>query len=325
MRYKIEKILFKLFSNKQLNTFVLCLVLSSSLWISITFSKEYIYSEAFPISFIDSGNNVNFQSKDSVLTIEIRTNGFRYLTNHFKLTKQDKIIVDIDDLNIDLSRGSNKIPVSRLKPTITNAIGLDRNDVKISPEYIDLRWHKIYHKRVPVVNLASFGFKKHYDAYYPPEPMVKSVLIEGNLQDLQKTDTLYTKRVKFNNIDKNTTVFAPIDLSSLPSQVSCMSTLIPIRVSCEKYTENVISVPVNVVRYEDYKNIKILPREVKVRYRVAMRDYHKVFSKDFNAYVMCSNKNIENRSKLEVMLSDTPSFIHIVNTDPVSVNFILFK
>lgn len=315
----------KLLSNKQLNVFVLCLILSFALWVSITYSKEYVYNESFPISFVDSSNKVKFFTKDSVITLEIRTNGFTYIANRLYSSNKKKIIIDVNELNLDLSKGKVSISANRLKPLIIRELGYEVFNTKLNFENIVLNWKNVYSKRVPIVNKAKFRFVKPFNQYSKEELLTKYALIEGDKKDLAKIDTLYTKPITFENINKDVILYVPVEVSNLSNGLVCKTTTIPIKIDVEKYTENVISVPVSVVGYDNYRNIKLLPQEVKLRYRVAMKDYKNVYTKDFKAYVVCSEREIEKNSKLKIFLSSVPSYVNVVNIIPDRVDYILFK
>lgn len=318
-------IIKKLLSNKQLNVFVLCFILSFALWVSITYSKEYVYNESFPISFVDSSNKVKFFTKDSVITLEIRTNGFTYIANRLYSSNKKKIIIDVNELNLDLSKGKVSISANRLKPLIIRELGYEVFTTKLNFENIVLNWKNVYSKRVPIVNRAKFRFVKPFNQYSKEELLTKYALIEGDRKDLAKIDTLYTKPITFENINKDVVLYVPVEVSNLSNRLVCKTTTIPIKIDVEKYTENLISVPVSVVGYDNYRNIKLLPQEVKLRYRVAMKDYKKVYTKDFKAYVVCSEREIEKNSKLKIFLSSVPGYVDVVNIIPDRVDYILFK
>ncbi len=323
--YGFVFVLKKIFSNRQINGLILCFVLSFALWVSITYSKEYVYNESFPISYTDTFNKVTFFTKDSVISLEIRTNGFTYMANKLYSSNKKKIIIDVQELNLDLSKGQVKISSNRLKPLIIRELGYEVFTTKLNFENTILYWKNVYSKRVPIKNRAKFDFKKPYNLYAEPKILTKTILIEGDKKDLAQIDTLYTEEVVFQDIDRDVTLFVPVDMSQLSKSVSCKTTNIPIKIDVEKFTENVVNVPVSAIGHEDYRNIKLLPREVKLRYRVAMKDYKKVYLKDFKAYVVCSNREIENKSKLKVSLSNVPSYVHIADIVPDRVDYILYK
>ncbi|MBR1769244.1 MAG: hypothetical protein IJ748_02185 [Bacteroidales bacterium] len=325
IKFSLKRFFLKLFSDKQLNVFVLCLLISFALWVSITYSKEYVYSEVFPISFSDSSNKVNFFTKDSVITVEIRTNGFEYLANQMFASHRKKVIIDVENLNLNLSKGEGKIPVSRLKPMIMKELGYETTGAKISPETILLKWNKVYSKKVPVVNRAKFLFDKPFEAYLPEVMLSDYALVEGAKEDLEKVDMLYTQSITFKNINKSSVFFVPLDLTKLKEGLTCKTTSVPVRVTAEKFTESTVNLPVSIHKYEDFKNIKLLPKEVTLRYRVAMKDYRKVNTKDWSAYVICSKQTMDKGSKLRVYTANIPDYIRIVSTVPEKVDYILYE
>lgn len=325
MKNIFKRFLSLIRGNKQVNILVLCLFLSFALWFVITYSKEYQHNEVFPITFVDNSNKVAFSTKDSIITVELKVNGFEFLKNQVVSSHKKKIIVDLNELNLNLSKGYSNIPISRLQPIIMKSLGYEGLSAKLQPSSIHLNWKRVYSKKVPVVNKSIFSFKKPYAMYTPEELLISEVLIEGNTEDLNTIDTLYTQAITFKNIDKNGIFLAPLDLSNINANISCPMTFIPIRIRAEKYTENIVSIPINVVRYEDYKNIKIFPKEVKIRYRVAIKDYNKVNVKDFNAYVVSSNLAISEGNKLKVNLNNIPDFINIVSVIPEKVEYILYE
>ncbi|MCF0210482.1 MAG: hypothetical protein HUK18_04115 [Bacteroidales bacterium] len=325
MKKSLKRILSFIAKNKQGNILVLCLFLSFVLWFVITYSRVYEHNETFAITFVDNSNKVEFFTKDSVISVELKVNGFEFLANQVFSANKKKVVIELDDLNLNLSKGGEKIPIARLKPKIMKSLGYEGMEAKILPNSINLSWKKVYSKKVVVVSKCKFLFKKPYEAYFPAEVLMKQVLIEGNEADLQKIDTIYTQPITYKNIDKTTTFFVPLDLSNMPQNIYCQTTSVPVRVSAEKFTENVVAIPINVVRYEDYKNVKVLPKDVKLRYRVAIKDYNKVNIKDFNAYVICSNTAISNNSKLKVNINNIPDFVRVVSVVPEKVEYILYK
>ena len=310
--------------HRQISSFILCLCVSLFLWFFITYGKDYQHTISYTVKFVDSSNRVEYRTQDTVLTVGIRTNGFEFLARLNAKRKQN-IVIDIDKLDINLSKGKATVQTSRLKTQIMQSAGLRGMDISISPATVDLTWNKIYSKQVTVVNRGVFKFKKPYAQYAEPELLADKVTIEGPEDELRKTDTVYTCSTVFNNIDRNCIFLLPLDLSSLGSGVTCRLKNIPVKVLTEKYTENVISIPVKVVRYEDYRNIKVLPANVKVRYRIAIKDFNKINQKDITAYVLCSNQAMENHSKLKINLNNVPDYIDVVNIYPEKAEYILYK
>ncbi|MBO6117578.1 MAG: hypothetical protein J6P44_03445 [Bacteroidales bacterium] len=294
------------------------------LWLFITYGRDYQHSISYSVTFTDSNNRAEYHTSDSVITVGVKTNGFEYLVKG-RTRHKKHIVVDIDKLNINLSKGKVTIPTSRLKPQIMQILGIRGTDISLSPSNIELTWNKLYSKRIKIVNKCTFKFEKPYDAYYPADILIDEAIIEGNEKDIAKIQSVSTQQLVYNNINKTSVFLVPLDLSQLPDGVTCRLKNVPIKITAEKYTENVVSLPVKVVRYEDYRNIKVLPKEVKLRYRIAVKDYAKVNDKNFNAFVLCSDQAMSKSKKLKVNITNVPEYVRITDIYPQKVEYILFK
>ena len=324
----MKKFFSKIFSffikHRQVTTFIICLCVSLFLWLFITYGREYQHSVVYTINFIDNTNKVEYHTQDSIITIGITTNGFAFLARNLNNDKKH-ITINVEKLNINLSKGKATIPSSRFKDQITKILDIRGQDISITPANINLTWRKLYSKKVNIVNTCSFKFKKTYNNYFPPELLIKQAVIEGNANDISKINQINTKPIVFENIFGSGVFLAPLDLATLPKGVNCHLKSVPIKLTTERYTENTIELPVKVIRYEDYRNIKVLPKKVKVRYSFAIKDYKKVNQREFNAFVICSDEAMQKRSKLKVTIGNVPDYVRIVNVYPEKVEYILFK
>ncbi len=324
MKNILSKI-FEFFSkHRQINAFIVCLCASFCLWLFITYGKEYEHSVSYPVSFMDKDNKVEYFTQDSIITLTIKTNGFNFLAKNTFNSKKH-LTIDVDKLNIDLSKGKVSIASSRIRSQIINHLGFRGMDVSISPTTIDLTWNKMYSKKVKIVSKCRFYFEKPFEAYLAPQLLVDEVIIEGSKNDISSIDTIFTEQINYKAINHSGVFLAPLDTKNLPKGITCRMKSVPIAINCEKFTENVVSLDVKPVRFEDYKSIEFIPKQVKLRYRVAIKDYKKVNSKDINAYVLCSEENLKEDSKLKVFLSNIPKYIQVVNIYPEKVEYILFK
>lgn len=289
----------------------------------MTYGRDYQNTTTYTLKFTDNNHNVEYFSSDSVITVGVKTNGFEYLAKALSREKKN-IVIDVDQLNINLSKGKAAIPSSLLKSQIIHSLGYRGKDITLSPATINLSWNKLYSKKVKVINNSVFKFRQPYNIYSEPEMMISDVVIEGSKNEIAKIDSLQTKPIVYNNIDRSGIFLVPLDLN-LPSGVMCRIKSIPIKIHCEKYTEDIASVNVKVLLNDDYRNIKVLPKQVKVRYRIAIKDYEKVQNKDFNAFVLCSDEVLERSDKLKVNLTNIPDYVKIVSIYPKKVEYILFK
>lgn len=309
--------------HRQINSLIICLCISFFLWLFVTYGRDYQHSISYTLKFTDNEHKVEYFTQDSVITVGVKTNGFEFLAKSSARNKKN-IVIDVDKLNINLSKGNAAVPSSQLKTQIMQNLGYRGVDITVSPATINLSWNKLYSKRVKVINTCEFKFERPYGNYSEPELMTQDVVIEGAKSEISKVNSIKTKPIVYNNINKSGIFLVPLDLD-LPSGVTCRMKSVPIRIYAEKYTENVAMLPVKVLRYEDYRNIKVLPKQVKVRYRVAVKDFAKVNEKEFNAFVLCSDDAMAKSDKLKVNLSNIPDYVKVVSIYPQKVEYILFK
>ena len=293
------------------------------LWIFITYGRDYQHTETFTLKFVENERKVDYFTQDSIITVGLRTNGFEYLFRN-AIKSPRSIMIDVDKLNIPLSKGKFSLPSSVLKTQILKNLGYRGVDVSLSPSVINLSWNRVYSKKVKILNKCDFKCEKPYGIYSEPELMITDVVIEGAKSQIDKINFISTKPITYKNINRDGIFIVPLDLD-LPNGITCRLTNVPIKINTEKYTENVIMLPVNVIRNEDYRNIKVLPKQIKVRYRVAIKDFVKVNDKEFNAFVLCSDEAMTKNHKLKVNLSNVPDYVRIVNVFPQRVEYILFK
>jgi len=323
MKKRFGQIITVFKRHRQINNFIICLCISLFLWIFITYGGNYQHNITCTINFIDSEHKVEYFTPDSVITIGVKANGFEYLFKRSNFDRQT-IDIDVDKLNINLSKGKAKIMSSILKNQILEKLDYRGIDISITPPTIDLRWNNVYSKKVKIINRTKFKCKKPYELYTEPEIMMTDIVIEGQKKQIEKINSINTKPITYENIDKSGIFLVPLDLE-LDNGITYRMNSVPIRIHVEKYTENVAILPVSVVRYENYRNIKLLPKQVKLRYRVAIKDFTKINEKQFNAFVLCSDENMSINDRLKVNISGIPDYVKVVSVYPQKVEYILFK
>lgn len=323
MKQFFVKIIAFFLRHRQINSFIICLCVSLFLWLFITYGGNYQHNITYTIRFVDSEHKVEYFTADSVITVGVKANGFEYLFRNSHFDKQT-IDIDVDKLNIDLSKGRAKIMSSLLKNQISDKLDYRGVDISITPPTIDLSWTKVYSKKVKVINQTKFKCQKPYELYTDPEILMPEVVIEGQKAQIEKINSVKTKAITYENIDKSGIFIVPLDLD-LDNGITYRLNSVPIRIHVEKYTENVAMLPISVVRYESYRNIKVFPKQVKLRYRVAIKDFTKINEKQFNAFVLCSDENMASSDRLKVNLSGIPDYVRVVSVYPQKVEYILFK
>jgi hypothetical protein len=93
----------------------------------------------------------------------------------------------------------------------------------------------------------------------------------------------------------------------------------------EKFTEEIEEIEVHPINVQPGYSLKTFPDKVKVRFLVSLSNYNKVDASMFDAVVEADETDMKKRSKLEVRLISSPTFIRITRLEPEKVDYILRK
>lgn len=316
----------RLLGNSKARTMGVCLLLSFVLWLFITFGANYQYNFEVPVHFINKNNPEEvFYCSDSIIMVNVSTNGFEFLLKSGLKTNRQGISFDVNALPLNHTSGQGRIPTEFLKPQLLKAIGMNNVPMAISPDTVSIRWNKTYRKSVPVVNRTRFSFKPSFQAYKPLEMLVKEIDLEGEKQELDKVDTVYTKKTELKNIDRSVLFFLPLDTDSIGAKVSVSTTNIPAYLNVCQFIENVVDVPIETIHYDRNEKVRLYPNKVRLKYRVAMQDYKTVKADNFSAYVICRPDKIRDGKKLKVFLSDIPEYVRVVSYEPMRVDYVISR
>lgn len=314
----------KLLSSSSFRAMSLCVFFSFLLWMFITFSDYRQHEFEIPIRFENSNKpDEIYFTRDSVVVVKVEATGFAFLFKSGFTTKKEKINFDINNLPINKSKGEMKFSSDFLKAPVAKSLGMEGFDISILPDTILLKWQKKYVKSVPVVSNAKFETKNSYTILSKPVLLTKEVTIEGEKRILDKIDTIYTKEVTIENIDKSHVSLIPIDMELYDKGVYFHTTNIPVKIEVAEVTENVVELPVNIIQQGVKENVKIFPAKVSVKYSVPIKDYKKVKAEDFEMYVLCSEEELNQHKKLVVKYSNVPKEVEILSITPRKVDYII--
>jgi hypothetical protein len=320
---KKRNILYSFLTDSRVRNGFICLSLSFALWLFVVMGKEYQYNYSLPVVFSSLNHpNQQFYCSDSVVQVYIKSTGFDLLTSRILFKKQNTLDINVDNLSLNIQNGTAKIPIGFINKQVLSSIGMDKVPVQIMPDTLSLKWNKTYSKSVPLVSRVEVGCRQPFALSDTPKLSDNFIEIEGSLEELQKIDTLYTKEVHLQGIDRNIFTFIPIDFDYKKTNLNLPLANVGLHISVKEYTENIVTLPVSAITGKNEK-VRLFPSYVKVRYKVAMEDYKKVDTDNMNAYVVHSNE--EKKKKLRVILNNVPEFIKVISIDPPKVDYVIQK
>jgi len=322
---KTEKISIhkRILGSSKFMAIILSLVVAFSIWAFLTLSQTYIYTISYPIIFVDKYNNkAIINPSDSIINVQYQSTGFDQILQN-RISKLRPIIIDINELRVNKSFGVAKIRVSSIKDIIIKNTRIKETIKDISPDNIVLHWQRTIKKKVKVISNTKFEFKKSYYLYSEPKLFVDEVIIEGPANEIRGIDTIFTKDIKIKNIDKSTVFFIPLQSLSDSLGIRYYTNNVPIQLLVDKFTEDEVELLINKDNIQ-YDSIKLFPSTVKLKYRIAVKDY-KRFDKSKLRVTVENNFDIRQKRKLKVHIENIPDYVKIISLNPEKVDYIIFR
>lgn len=327
-----SKAFFSLFNrltniNTRSAVFMACLVLSFLFWLLTTLSKIYVEDISIPVNYRDLPKNKVLVSKlPEQLFLEIEATGFELLW-----LKMNGVG---DQLDLDASPNSLKrLPsadagnyvlvtekkLSKVRSKMEEEIKL----VAIRPDSIFFSFRDKVQKNLPI------RFKGHiaYDGQYGPvgplsfDPSI--IKVSGPAELLDTMTAIYTDSIILESIDE--TIELTIDLAVIYSATSLSfdSVNTKLTLPVEKFTEGTVDVPVTQVGKYNNGTIKVFPTEVEVSYWIPLSQFENIQKEQFKVEVDLEEIKQEGTSSLQVLITDFPSTVKRVRSDPEKVEFII--
>lgn len=308
----------------KLLVFLICLALSSFLWLLNSLEKRYTDRISVPIKYIDL-------PKDKQLTgtlpkrLDLMVDGFGYtLLSHKLRLAFSPVLLNVNDLTDNMLE-SNRITkytvyTSAHKEEIEKQISSEIKILSIKPDTISFNFSIITEKLINVKPNVELTFGKDFILQSVPTANPDAIMVRGPKDVLDTMEYVSTERATFKDLTHNIEqkiYLKEIDgLEFTPSKVMLA---IPI----EQNTEVAFDVPIEIVNQPDTVVVKTFPGKAKVSCRIGLSNYKKLTQGSFK--VVANFAGITANNRLPVSLINYPDIVLSVNFSPQEVEYILEK
>ncbi len=299
------------------------ILISVFLWFLSKLSKDgYTAVVEFPVKYVNISADKSFgRIPNDKIKVSINSPGFTILK--YKLRSFSSLKIDLSKVEKKLDpRNSYWLTNSDLS-LIDNQLDPEVEVRSISPDTVYFDFNKLVKKKVAVRLKLKEAFSKDLGIYGKPILKPDSVLVSGPESLISKIKFLETEPIELKG-DKPS-LKKQLDLV-LPNGKGLSFSVEEVDVSLEfsKMTEASMSIPIEIVGLPEKYKLKLFPENVKLTYKVAIRDYEKVRASDFRIYTDCSDiESNSDKRYLTLKSSNYPDFIESIHFDPKRVEFIL--
>jgi len=303
--------------------FILCFVISASIWLLIKLSNVYDAELLYPVCYknIPEGK-VIVNDVDSFLVIKLKTTGFKLL--EYKYFRKP------GTLNIDLTRlykfnTADKnlyfLLTSLLHYRIQQQVGIKNQLVTIKPDTIFFEFENAFSKKVAVKLLADISFKKQFAVYDSISLFPDSVIISGPYDLIKNISYVKTEKKIISNLSSKTEFSTDI-INNHPKKISISDKTVKVVIPVEKYTESLIELPVKLLNAQQQAAIKVFPENIKITYLVAMKDFKLI---DKEAFTVVADFSKRKNNTIKINLLSSPDKVKVTKIEPETIEYILIK
>lgn len=307
-------------NNKKLRVFLLFLFLSILFWSLIKLSKEYIAEVEFDLVYSDVPNNKLIQNEPKkTVTLTLRTVGFKLLNYGFKRRALDYSLREIARKNGSLYFSETRSNTNFLQAQLSAETVV----LNIQPDtlFFDLGVRKT--KKVRIMSQVDFQFKTGFSFVKPFGMNVKEINISGPEKVIDTIYEVYTEPFELKDISES--FEQKIKLMSPNKAVDLSVDEIILTGEVDKITDGSYTIPFEIINLPKNVIIRTYPKEVKVVYQVALKDFNKIPENGFR--VQCDYKQTEDNN-LEYLIPkiiEKPEIIHDVKIVPNKIEFLIKK
>ena len=313
----------KNFSYHKALVFVVCLALSSLLWLLNSLEKRYTSRITIPVNYVDFPKDKQLSgSLPKNLDVMVDAYGYTLLTYKLRLAFSP-ILLNVSEL-IDNSfdrgyRYKYKVSTVSHKEEIEKQISSEIKILSIKPDTLNFNFSKIISKKIKVKPALKLGFENQYSLADEPATVPDSFLVSVPKDILDTLKFIPTGLLSFNKLAH--TIEQRITVQP-PSGVKLDTKEVDLTIPVEQNTEVTFEIPIQVINNPSDVNIKTFPGKVKVTCRIGISKYKKLDYSAFRAFINFEKISLKD-SRLAVNFESHSNVVMAVNYSPREVEYIL--
>jgi hypothetical protein len=312
--------------NRKLLIFLFFLLLSVVFWFLTALNKDYNTVIPYPVKYIKlPAGKVITNDVAEQLDLNVQARGFTLLRLKLQ-SKLSPLLFDVKSFSLNAVPEQESLTIfiitgmaiEKIQQQLTSEIKI----VDVSPDTLFVQLVDKYTKLAPLKPDLILNYEKQYmqvgDLVITPD----SVSLSGPKNLIDTISSVSTMPEKVMGLRKNTELV--LDLKPI-NKVEFSVQKVVVNIPVEKFTEESIKIPLEVINMPDSLFLRTFPTSIEVTYRVGLSNYNKVSEHMFMAVLDYSTKGTSLGNKLAVELTKIPAYVQVTNFYPKSVEYIIEK
>jgi len=321
---KRESRIYKI--NRRLLIFFFFLLLSILFWFLTVLNKDYNTLLSYPLRYVRIPEELVLMNDAAErLDLNVKARGFTLLRLKMQ-SRLSPLSLDVNSFSLESVLGESPIVlylvttmvVDRLQQQLTSEIKIN----SVFPDTLMLQLTERYTKKISVKLNLDLEFERQYMQVDKLKIMPDSVTVSGPKNIIDSLSEICTFPEKLTGLKKNISLalnLEPID------KVEFSVKEVTVNVPVEKFTEESIEIPIQVINIPDSLFLRTFPASIEITYRVGLSDYEKVSEHMFMAVIDYSAKGSSIGNKLVVELIKVPEYLQVTNFYTKNVEYIIEK
>ena len=320
MNLKMENKVESLKNNRKVRVFLLFLMLSFLFWILIKLSKNYIADVQFDLVYIEAPNNKLLQNNsDKKITLTLNTLGFKLLSYSLKRKELNYSLTNLHRIKGTEYYSITEPEINYLQAQLPAEVVV----LKAKPDtlYFDLGIKKS--KKVKIIPDVKLEFKPGFNLMKKYTINPEFVTISGPSKFIDSIESVQTELLELQEVA--TSFDVAINLLNTVEGVTLSVDHVNVSAEVEKITEGSFDLSYKVINLPRRYIISTFPKEVKVVYQVALKDYNKITENSF--VIQCDYKETvdNNLEYLIPKIIEKPNILFDVKIVPNKIEFLVKK
>lgn len=316
-----EKIEFR----KKALIFSFFLGLSVLFWLMNALSENYTSDIDYPVRFKNYPENKTLIGDlPSELKIRVSAHGYALLRNRIG-ARHIPIIFNVRSFTLNRMSGRDSsfyyIESRYIHDYISRQLNSEFTIIDVKPDSLIFPFAEVIEKKLPVLNLTKYQLDKQLIFKSDIKLIPDSVMVTGPDYILDTLTIVSTENEDIGMIsgscEKNTVLKSMKHISFNKKNIKLVFEI-------EKFTEKLMSIPIEVLNEPDSLKLMTFPRSIQLSCIVGLSKFDFLQPQMFRAAVNY-NSIIPGVSKIQVELNNRPEFVTGIKYKPKTVEFLIEK
>ena len=304
---------------RKLSIFLRCIIISFLAWTLFAISSDYTFTKKASITYVNLPEKKAFHPLQSdTVSVRIKMSGWKVFL--------ERLHPDTAKIQVDLSglKTRNFIVFGNQIGFINRQFPSDKQVVGVSPDTLYFDFSKQTQRKVPVKAVESLTFQRQYGVIGATRTNPEYVTITGPLEDVASIEFLETDTIKGKDVNTDVRTVAYLNRQQ-KTNITIYPTFAEVIIPVGEITEKIIELPIKVENSKGYTSVRVLPSKVRATVLLAVKDYNKYTSRDFEAVVDLDSWKDHKVSSLPVIITKMPDYVKVLSVEPQNVDFFVRK